>query len=299
MSERHFIKRDGADKYSNKIKPQSKNRQPKAQPSSQNSEIVFNPKSESESELVYGRHSALAILKSNLNQVGNRTIDRIWVTSKLRQVPQFYSLIQEAKANGAILDEVEMRRLDLLTGGANHQGIAIQVAPYSYWELEDLLEQIKANTTEPVIIIADGINDPHNLGAIIRTAEAMGVQGLVIPQRRAVGVTSTVIKVAAGALTTFPVARVINLSQALEKLKEAGFWLYGTTTESSKMLHTINFRGAIGLVVGSEGKGLSNLIRRSCDELVTIPLSGEIPSLNASVATAIAIYEICRQRLSN
>ncbi|BAU65237.1 RNA methyltransferase, TrmH family, group 3 [Stanieria sp. NIES-3757] len=294
MSEQSFIKRDPVPQHLRKNKSQSKERKSKLQSSRKSNQIEFDPKLEQEdSELVYGRHSVLAILKSDSN------IDRIWVTAKLRQVPQFYSLLQSAKANGAIIDEVEMRRLDLLTQGGNHQGIAVQIAPYSYWELEDLLEHAKTTSTEPVIIIADGINDPHNLGAIIRTAEAMGVQGLVIPQRRAVGVTSTVMKVAAGALATFPVARVVNLSQALDKLKEAGFWLYGTSAESSKLLHTINFRGAIGLVIGSEGKGLSNLIQRNCDELVAIPLSGETPSLNASVATAIAIYEICRQRFSN
>lgn len=294
MSEQSFTKRDLVPKHLNQNKSQSKERKSKLQSSRKSNQIEFDQKLEPEdSELVYGRHSVLAILKSDSN------IDRIWVTAKLRQVPQFYSLLQAAKANGAIIDEVEMRRLDLLTQGGNHQGIAIQIAPYSYWELEDLLEHAKTTSTEPVIIIADGITDPHNLGAIIRTAEAMGVQGLVIPQRRAVGVTSTVMKVAAGALTTFPVARVVNLSQALDKLKEAGFWLYGTSAESSKLLHTINFRGAIGLVIGSEGKGLSNLIQRNCDELVAIPLSGETPSLNASVAAAIAIYEICRQRFSN
>ncbi|GAB4229423.1 MAG: hypothetical protein Kow0049_10890 [Stanieria sp.] len=294
MSEQSFTKRDPVPQHLSKNKSQPKERKSKLQSSRKSNQIEFDQKLEQEdSELVYGRHSVLAILKSE------RDIARIWVTSKLRQVPQFYSLLQAAKANGAIIDEVEMRRLDLLTQGGNHQGIAVQIAPYSYWELEDLLEQAKTTSTEPVIIIADGITDPHNLGAIIRTAEAMGVQGLVIPQRRAVGVTSTVMKVAAGALTTFPVARVVNLSQALDKLKEAGFWLYGTSAESSKLLHTINFRGAIGLVVGSEGKGLSNLIQRNCDELVAIPLSGETPSLNASVAAAIAIYEICRQRFSN
>jgi 23S rRNA (guanosine2251-2'-O)-methyltransferase len=294
MSEQPLTKRNRVPKHFNQTKPQPKEHKSKIQLSRKSDQIEFNPKPEQEdSELVYGRHSVLAILKSE------RDIARIWVTAKLRQIPQFYSLLQEAKANGAVIDEVEMRRLDLLTQGGNHQGIAVQIAPYSYWELEDLLQHAKTNTTEPVIIIADGINDPHNLGAIIRTAEAMGVQGLVIPQRRAVGVTSTVMKVAAGALANFPVARVVNLNQALDKLKEAGFWLYGTTSESSKLLHTINFRGAIGLVVGSEGKGLSPLIQRNCDELVAIPLSGETPSLNASVAAAIAIYEICRQRFSN
>ena len=243
-------------------------------------------------DLIYGRHSVVEALKSD------RQINRLWVTSKLRYAPQFYSLLQTAKKKGTVIDEVGNHRLDLLTSGGNHQGIAAQTAPYAYWELSALIEAAKIKTASPVIIIADGIEDPHNLGAIIRTAEALGMQGLVIPQRRASGVTSTVMKVAAGALEHLPIARVVNLSQALEEMKKAGFWIYGTTTASSKLLHTIDFQGAIGLVIGSEGKGLGLLTQRCCDELVSIPLLGKTPSLNASVATAIALYEISRQRQS-
>ena len=251
------------------------------------------PKTKVDRDLTYGRHGVLAVLKSD------RAINRIWITSKLRSNHQFYSLIQDAKANGTVIDEVDLRRLDQLTQGANHQGIAAQIAPYSYWELTDLIEAAKAQTDSPVIIIADGIEDPHNLGAIIRTAEAMGIQGIIIPQRRAVGVNSTVMKVAAGALEYMAIARVVNLKSAIAQLKEAGFWIYGTAAQSSRLLHTIDFSGGIGLVVGSEGKGLSQLTRRCCDELVAIPLVGKTPSLNASVATAIAIYEIMRQRYSD
>ncbi|MBE9166482.1 23S rRNA (guanosine(2251)-2'-O)-methyltransferase RlmB [Pleurocapsales cyanobacterium LEGE 06147] len=247
-------------------------------------------KAKGDEDLVYGRHSVLAVLESD------RQVNRIWITRKLRHTNHFSPLLQAAKAGGTVIDEVEVKRLDLLTRGANHQGVAAQIAPYSYWELDELIEQAKTQTQSPVIVIADGIEDPHNLGAIIRTAEAMGVRGLIIPQRRAVGVTSTVMKVAAGALENFPVARVINLSQAIERLKEAGFWIYGTAAQSSKLLHTIDFRGAIGLVVGSESNGLSQLTRRCCDELVAIPLVGKTPSLNASTATAIALYEIFRQQ---
>jgi 23S rRNA (guanosine2251-2'-O)-methyltransferase len=251
------------------------------------------PSPDLDEDLIYGRHGVLAVLK------GDRQINRIWVTEKLRSNRQFYSLIQDAKANGTVVDEVEPSRLDRLSGGANHQGIAAQIAPYTYWELTELIDAAKAQTESPVIIIADGIEDPHNLGAIVRTAEAMGVRGIVIPQRRAVGVNSTVMKVAAGALEYMAIARVVNLNNAIAQLKEAGFWIYGTAAESSKLLHTISFTGAIGLVIGSEGKGLSQLTQRHCDELVAIPLMGKTASLNASVATAIAIYEIMRQRYSD
>ncbi|MEL6929940.1 MAG: 23S rRNA (guanosine(2251)-2'-O)-methyltransferase RlmB [Cyanobacteria bacterium J06600_6] len=242
-----------------------------------------------EIDLTFGRHAVLAVLK------GDRQINRIWLTEKLLGHGQFYPLIKEAKANGTIIDEVSSLRLSQLTQGGNHQGIAAQVAPYIYWDLTELLDRAK-QVSDPVIVIADGIEDPHNLGAIIRTAEALGVQGIVIPQRRAVGVTSTVMKVAAGALENMAIARVVNLNQAIAKIKDAGFWIYGTTADTDQVLHQTNFSGAVGLVVGSEGKGLSQLTAKNCDQLVAIPLVGKTPSLNASVAAAIALYEVFRQR---
>ncbi len=248
---------------------------------------------EEDRDLLYGRHSVLAVLQSD------RQLNRIWITAKLRYDPRFHSLLQAAKAKGTVIDEVDIRRLNQITQGGNHQGVAAQVAPYAYTNLADLIESAKAASKAPVIVIADGIVDPHNLGSIIRSAEAFGAQGLVIPQRRAVGVTSTVMKVAAGALENLPVARVVNLSRALEELKEAGFWIYGTVVGSGKLLHTLDLTGPIGLVVGSEGEGLSLLTQRCCDVLVSIPLSGKTPSLNASVAAAIALYEVYRQRCPN
>ena len=247
-------------------------------------------KEEEDSDLLYGRHTVLTALENQ------RSLHRLWITSRLRYDPRFLSLIAQAKDNGTVIDEVEPKRLDQITNRANHQGIAAQVAPYTYSELGELIEQAKSSSEQPVIVVADSINDPHNLGAIIRTAEAIGAQGLVIPQRRAVGITSTAMKVAAGALETFAVARVVNLSRALEELKTAGFWIYGTAATGSQPVHTVQFSGAIALVVGSEGEGLSLLTQRCCDVLVSIPLVGETPSLNASVATGMALYEIYRQR---
>jgi len=242
-----------------------------------------------EIDLTYGRHAVLAALKSD------RQINRIWLTDTLMGHGQFYPLIKEAKANGTIIDEVDSRRLSSLTQGGNHQGIAAQVAPYVYWDLQELITRAQ-QIQDPVIVIADGIEDPHNLGAIIRTAEALGVQGIIIPQRRAAGITSTVMKVATGALENMAIARVVNLNQAITKLKEAGFWIYGTTADTDTLLHQTNFSGSVGLVVGSEGKGLSQLTEKNCDQLVAIPLVGQTPSLNASVAAAIALYEVFRQR---
>ncbi|WP_017306003.1 23S rRNA (guanosine(2251)-2'-O)-methyltransferase RlmB [Spirulina subsalsa] len=243
-------------------------------------------------DLIYGRHAVLAALESD------RQLNRLWIIPRLRYDPHFHSLIEQAKTKGTVVDEVAPRRLEQMTQGANHQGVAAQVAPYTYWELADLIAQAKSKTEHPVILVADGIEDPHNLGAMIRTAEAMGSQGLVIPQRRAVGITSGVTKAATGALENFPVARVVNLSRALEDLKTAGFWIYGTTAGAETPLHKVKFEGAIALVIGSEGKGLNLLTQRNCDVLVSIPTTGKTPSLNASVATAMTLYEVYRQRWS-
>ncbi len=249
--------------------------------------------SEEETDLIYGRHSVIAALENQ------RQINRIWITQNLRHDPRFYSLLLQAKENGTAIDEVDYQRLDQITHRGNHQGVAAQVSPYDYWELSKLIEHALASGKQPVILAADGITDPHNLGAIIRTGEAMGAQGLALPQRRAVGITSTVKKVAAGALENFPVARVVNLARALEEFKAAGFWIYGTAANGSKPLHTVKFTEPTVVVVGSEGEGLSLLIQRLCDELVSIPLHGNTSSLNVSVATGMALYEIFRQRWSN
>nr|WP_246841452.1 23S rRNA (guanosine(2251)-2'-O)-methyltransferase RlmB [Chroococcidiopsis sp. TS-821] len=246
-----------------------------------------------ESDLIYGRHPVLAALENQ------RHLNRIWITSRLRYDPRFHSLISQAKENGTVIDEVEPKRLDQITHYANHQGVAAQIAPYAYTDLDELIARAKAIAESPVIVAAEGITDPHNLGAIIRTAEAIGAQGLVIPQRRAAGITSSVMKAAAGALEQFPVARVVNFSRALEELKEAGFWIYGTAATASQPLHTVQFTGPIVLAIGAEGEGLSLLTQRCCDVLVSIPLSGNTPSLNASVAAGMALYEIFRQRWLN
>ncbi|MEP0917962.1 23S rRNA (guanosine(2251)-2'-O)-methyltransferase RlmB [Leptolyngbya sp. DQ-M1] len=244
-------------------------------------------------DLIYGRHPVLSALQ------GERSLNRIWITEKLHYDPRYLSLLNQAKANGTVIDEVTPKRLDQLTHGANHQGIAAQIAAYEYTDLGDLIVRAKAATDQPVIVVADSITDPHNLGAIIRTAEALGAQGIVIPQRRAVGVTSTVMKVAAGAIEKLPVARVVNLARALEDLKAAGFWIYGTASESSQPIHTVKFAKASVLVVGAEGEGLGLMTQRGCDVLVSIPLQGTTPSLNASVAAGMALYEMYRQRWEN
>ncbi len=250
---------------------------------------TFTPEEES-TDLIYGRHPVLAALE------GDRTLNRLWITDRLRYDGRYHSLLNQAKANGTVIDEVTPKRLDQITNGANHQGIAAQIAAYEYLELGELIDKAKATTDQPVIVVADSITDPHNLGAIIRSAEALGAQGIVIPQRRAAGVTSTVMKVAAGALEHLSIARVVNLSRALEDLKAAGFWIYGTSSESSEPLHNVKFAKATVIVIGAEGEGLGMITQKNCDVLVSIPLQGNTPSLNASVAAGMVLYEVFRQR---
>lgn len=289
-----------------KILPQPASVLPSAQPSSRMAESKSQlpdsaPGLEADSDLIYGRYPVLTALEKQ------RQLNRLWITPRLRYDPRFHSLLLQAKENGTVIDEVEPKRLDQITHYANHQGVAAQVAPYAYVELDELIAKAKSETDAPVIVVADGITDPHNLGAIIRTAEAIGTQGLVIPQRRSAGITSTVMKVAAGALESFQVARVVNLSRALEQFKAAGFWIYGTAANAGQELHTVEFTMTnqtkklipVVLVIGSEGEGLSLLTQRSCDVLVSIPLQGSTPSLNASVAAGMALYEIYRQRWIN
>jgi 23S rRNA (guanosine2251-2'-O)-methyltransferase len=251
---------------------------------------VHNPENP---DIVYGRHAVEAVLNSD------RSVNRVWVTARLRYAPDFLPLIDAAKLAGAVVDEVDNLRLDRITENGRHQGIAIQVSAYEYADLDELIAAAKEKSTQPVIVVADGITDPHNLGAIIRSAAALGAQALVIPQRRAAGITATVAKVAAGTLEILPVARVINLNRALEKIKEAGFWVYGTMSGANESIHKAKFSGPIALVIGSEDEGLSLSVQKNCDFLVSIPLEGKVDSLNASVAAGMALYEIFRQRWVN
>jgi 23S rRNA (guanosine2251-2'-O)-methyltransferase len=248
---------------------------------------------EEERDIVYGRHAVRAVLE------GDRDIHRVWVLPRLRYTPDFLQLLEAAKAAGAVIDEVEMRRLDYVTEGGRHQGIAVQVAAHNYLELDEAIDRAFAATPTPIFVIAEGITDPQNLGAIARSAEAFGARCLVLPQRRASGITSTVVKVAAGALAHLDAVRVVNLSRTLERLKERNFWIYGTVANGGTAIDKVRFEGPIALVVGSEGEGISLGVQRTCDVLVTIPLPGRTESLNASVASGIFLYEIFRQRRIN
>ena len=244
---------------------------------------------ETSPDLVWGRHPALAALESG------RPIHRIWCTPEMRFSPKFLQLLREAKASGVLVEEVTWARLGQISGGAVHQGIVLQTAAAETLDLPSLIEGCRSLGEPPLLMAVDGLTDPHNLGAIVRSAEALGAHGLVLPQRRNAGLTGTVAKVAAGALENLPVARVVNLNRSLEALKEEGYRVIGLAGEGSVTLEEADLDGPLVLVTGSEGEGLSMLTRRTCDQLVRIPLRGATPSLNASVATALLLYEIARR----
>lgn len=241
------------------------------------------------SDLIWGRHSAQAALESG------RPIHRIWCTPEMRFRPVFLQLLREAKASGVLVEEVSWARLGQISGGAVHQGIVLQPAAADTLDLPSLIEGCRQLGESPLLVAVDGLTDPQNLGAILRSAEALGVHGLVLPQRRNAGLTGSVAKVAAGALEHLPVARVVNLNRALDSLRQEGYRVVGLDAKGTVSLEEADLEGPLVVITGSEGQGLSLLTRRSCDQLVRIPLRGATPSLNASVATALVLYEVARR----
>ena len=242
-----------------------------------------------EKDIFWGRHATQAILESG------RPLHRIWCTAELRTSPRFLQLLREAKSLGVLVEEVSWSRLGHLTNGGVHQGIALQTAASETLDLATLIDGCHSLEENPVLLALDGLTDPHNLGAIVRSAEALGAHGLVLPQRRSAGLTGSVAKVAAGALEHLPVARVVNLNRSLEALKKAGYTVIGLAEEGSKTLNQLDVEGPLVVVIGSEGKGISLVTRRYCDQLMRIPLRGVTSSLNASVATSIFLYEVAKK----
>jgi 23S rRNA (guanosine2251-2'-O)-methyltransferase len=241
------------------------------------------------SDLIWGRHAAQAALESG------RPIHRIWCTPEMRFRPTFLQLLREAKSSGVLVEEVTWARLGQISGGAVHQGIVLQPAAADTLDLPSLIEGCRQVGESPLLVAVDGLTDPQNLGAILRSAEALGVHGLVLPQRRNAGLTGSVAKVAAGALEHLPVARVVNLNRALDSLRQEGYRVVGLDAKGTVSLEEADLEGPLVVITGSEGQGLSLLTRRSCDLLVRIPLRGATPSLNASVATALVLYEVARR----
>lgn len=201
-----------------------------------------------------------------------------------------------ARQAGIIIQEVERERLDTLAEGRNHQGVIAMAAAHRYADLDEILERAAASGEDPLVLVLDGIEDPQNLGSILRTADAAGAHGVIIPERRAVGLTETVAKVSAGAVEYVPVARVTNIARTLDELKEKGFWVVGTHQEARELYHEARLTGPLAVVIGNEGKGMGRLVAEKCDFTVRLPMKGHVSSLNAGVAGAILVYEIRRQR---
>ena len=242
-------------------------------------------------DLIIGRNAVIEALKSD------RTIECVYV-SKGDLEGSIKVALGLAKDRGVVIKEADRRKLDTMCDGLNHQGIVARVTPFKYCEVNDILEDAKRKEQQPFIVILDEIEDPHNLGSIIRTAELCGVHGIIIPKRRNVGVTSTVYKCSAGAIEHMRIAKVTNINATIDMLKEQGIWIYGADIDGKDYSYNTDFSGPCALIIGSEGKGISSLTLKKCDLLVKIPMIGKINSLNASVAGGIMMYEVLKGRLT-
>lgn len=237
-----------------------------------------------------GRNAVLEAFRSG------KTIDKLFILDGCQDGP-IKSIVREAKKTDAIINYVDKERLDRLAGTGHHQGVVAIGAAYEYAEVDDILASAKEKGEDPFIFILDEIEDPHNLGAIIRTANLAGAHGVIISKRRAVGLTATVAKTSAGAINYTPVAKVTNISQTIEELKKQGLW-FVCADMGGETMYNLNLKGPIGLVIGNEGNGVSRLVKDKCDFIASIPMKGDIDSLNASVAAGVLAYEIVRQRLN-
>ena len=246
-------------------------------------------KEENYTEQVEGRNSVLELLESG------KDINKIFI-SKGERHGSINKIISKAKERRIIIVEKEKNKMKEMAQTPNYQGVIAVVPPFDYCEVEDILECAKKRNEEPFILILDGIEDPHNLGSIIRTAETAGVHGIIIPKRRAASVNSTVNKTSAGAVEYMKIARVTNISDTISRLKENGIWICGTDINTDTYYYEQDLTGPIGIVIGNEGSGISNKVKNNCDFLVKIPMKGKITSLNASVSTGIIIYEALKQR---
>ena len=241
------------------------------------------------SEQIEGRNAVLEAFRSG------RCVDKLFILDGCQDGP-VRTIAREARKKDTIINYVSKERLDQLSETRAHQGVIAQVAAYVYSTVEEILEKAEEKGEPPFLVLLDNVEDPHNLGAIIRTANLAGAHGVIIPKRRSVGLTSTVAKTSAGALNYTPVAKVTNLVRTIEELKEKGIW-FVCADMGGESMYRLNLTGPIGMIVGNEGEGVSRLVREACDFTASIPMKGDIDSLNASVAAGVLAYEIVRQRL--
>ncbi len=247
------------------------------------------PVEETEGQLE-GRNALQEALKSG------RTVDKVFIAAGETD-RALQRLAAEAKEAGAVVVPVDRRKLDAMSFTRAHQGVIALVAAHVYYSIDDILEEAASRGEAPLIVICDELSDPHNLGAILRSAECAGAHGVIIPKRRSVGLTATVAKASAGAIEYMKVARVTNINTAIAELKEKGVWVFGTAAEGSIPMYQANLTVPAAIVIGNEGDGMSQLVRKNCDVMLNIPMKGHISSLNASAAASILLYEALRQRL--
>ena len=239
---------------------------------------------------IEGRNAVIEAFRSG------KTIDKVFILDGCQDGP-IQTIKREAKKHDCIVQFVKKERLDQLSETGHHQGVIAYAAAYNYAEVEDILALAREKNEPPFIFLLENIEDPHNLGAIIRTANLAGAHGVIIPKRRAAGLTATVARTSAGALNYTPVAKVTNMAATIEELKKEGLW-FVCADMGGEVMYNLNLKGAIGLVIGNEGEGVSRLVREKCDYIASIPMKGDIDSLNASVAAGVLAYEIVRQRMS-
>lgn len=252
--------------------------------------VVTQNEEETREDLIIGRNAVIEVLKSD------RTIECIYIANGNME-GSIKVIINMAREKGLVLKEVDRKKLDGMSNGTNHQGVIALVTPFKYCQIADMLKDAREKKQDPFIVILDEIEDPHNLGSIIRTAELCGVHGIIIPKRRNVGITSTVYKCSVGAIEHMKIAKVTNINAAIDELKESGIWVYGADIAGEEYSYEVNFNGPCAVVIGSEGRGISKLTLKKCDKLIKIPMIGKINSLNASVAGGIMMYEILKGRL--
>lgn len=239
--------------------------------------------------VIEGRNAVIEAFRAG------KTIDKLFVLEHCKE-GSMNTVLREAKKQGTVINYVKRERLDQMSETGKHQGVIAYIAAYEYGSVEDILKKAEDKGEQPFVIILDDIEDPHNLGAIIRTANLAGAHGVIIPKHRASGLTATVVKASAGAINYTPVAKVTNISKTIEELKEMGLWFVCADMDGTTM-YDLDLKGPIGLVIGNEGKGVSRLVKEKCDFIAKVPMFGDIDSLNASVAAGVLAYEIVRQRL--
>lgn len=268
--------------FSKKVREPRKQREEK--------KMVNNQVQEVREDLIIGRNAVMEALKND------KTIEALYLSNGSRE-GSINQIINLAKKNKIVIKEADKKKLDSMSSGMVHQGVIAKITPYKYFEVKDILDDAKKKGEAPFIIILDELEDPHNLGSIIRTAETCGVHGIIIPKRRNVGVTPTVYKSSVGAVEHVKISKVTNINNTIDELKEQGIWVYGADIEGREYSYEVDFSGPCALIIGSEGRGISKLTLKKCDKLVRIPMIGKINSLNASVAGGIMMYEVLKGRL--